>query len=199
MLLRKFKDWNFERRMANQRKKKKYADCDCWGMHYWLSDTFADMFITLRDMKHGAPELEFEEFDSFPKDWLDKELAEYKVKQLENGYEYNIDIFAKWYIILTRIAYCLKQANEDITDIVNEYAEDFTQAVWGDSSFMEHMVPCKFDSSGKPTCYELVTNEPSNELREKYFNREQEIFEYRDKMKDEAFDLIKKYFWNLWD
>lgn len=198
-MFRKLKEWNFERRMANQRKKKKYADCDCGGMHYWLTDTFADMFITLRDMKHGAPELDFEEFNNLPKEWLDKELAIYKEKQIKNGYDYNIDIFAKWYIILTRISYCLKQANEDITDIVNEYAEDFTQAVWGDDSFMDHMVPCRFDSKGKPTCYELVTNEPSKELREKYFNREQEIFEYRDKMKDEAFDLIKKYFWNLWD
>ena len=61
------------------------------------------------------------------------------------------------------------------------------------------MVPCKFDSEGKPICYELKTNEPPEELKEKYFNREQEIFEYRNKMKDEAFDLIKKYFWNLWD
>ena len=198
-MFRKLKDWNFERKMANQRKKKKFADCDCWGMHYWLSDTFADMILNLRDMKHGAPELKFEEYNTLPTEWLNKELALYKEKQIKEGYTYEINIFTKWYIILTRIAYCLKQANDEITIIDNEYREEFDRVVWGDGSFLDHMVPCKFDSKGKPTCYELKTNEPPEELKEKYFNREQEIFEYRNKMKDEAFDLIKKYFWNLWD
>ena len=37
------------------------------------------------------------------------------------------------------------------------------------------------------------------EIREKYIERENEIFNYRNKMKDEAFVLLQKYFWNLWD
>ena len=37
------------------------------------------------------------------------------------------------------------------------------------------------------------------ELEEKYRQRSEEIAKYRDEMKNEAFDLLKKYFYHLWD
>lgn len=62
----KISDYKFEKRMAKQRKKRGFSDNDCWGMCYWFGDTFPKMIRNLRDMKHGAPEYEFEEFDNFP-------------------------------------------------------------------------------------------------------------------------------------
>ena len=41
--------------------------------------------------------------------------------------------------------------------------------------------------------------EKHKELREEWLNREEEIWNYREKMKKEAFDLFSKHFWNLWD
>ena len=49
-LRHKFSDYKFERRMAKQRYKKGYADCDCWGMNYGLVSTFPEMILNLRDM-----------------------------------------------------------------------------------------------------------------------------------------------------
>lgn len=193
-IFNRISEWKFERRMANQRKKKKFADCDCWGMHYWITDTFADMIITLRDMKHGAPDLPFEEFDKLPSNWLKKELEIYKTKQIKNGYSYEVDIFAKWYIILTRIAYCLKQANEEITEIENEYSDALFEVFHKNTL---DLISSK--EKGKPKLYTINTPKANEELRKKFLQKEDEIFEYRDQMKNEAFDLLKKYFWNLWD
>lgn len=50
----KLKDKLLERRMARQRYKRGYSDSDCWGMCYWLTDTFPKMIYTLRDMKHRS-------------------------------------------------------------------------------------------------------------------------------------------------
>ena len=44
-----------------------------------------------------------------------------------------------------------------------------------------------------------MTNEPDPELKRKFWDREQEIADYRESMKNEAFDLLKKYFYSLWD
>ena len=41
--------------------------------------------------------------------------------------------------------------------------------------------------------------EEYKELREKWLNRQEEIWNYREKMKKEAFDLFSKHFWSLWD
>lgn len=37
------------------------------------------------------------------------------------------------------------------------------------------------------------------ELKKNYFDESRRIDEYRDNMKTEAFNLINKYFWHLWD
>lgn len=165
-LRRKFKDYKFERRMAKQRYKKGYADCDCWGMSYWLVSTFPEMILNLRDMKHGAPELPFEEFDTFPLEWKDEELQKYKLRQERDGYEYKPDsIYTKWYIILTRIAFCLKEADED-KEVYNPFKKDYYV---------------------------------SDDLEKAYYREEEKILKYKENMKDEAMDLIKKYFYHLWD
>lgn len=213
----KVDDYRFQKKMAKQRYKKGFADCDCWDMHYWFTSTFPKMIRNLRDMKHGAPEFEFEEFDNFPLVWIAEEskiLLKYKK---ENDYDEEIDVwgrdkcFDRWWFILTRIAYCLEQTNEDVTEIENEYKDEFNRQVWGDDSDLDdkhwtfkkwwnkHQIVEKYDERGKPKLYRLITNDPDPDLKEKYFNREQEIAGYREEMKNEAFDLLKKYFWDLWD
>lgn len=44
-----------------------------------------------------------------------------------------------------------------------------------------------------------MVNEVNEELKNAYFKKCEEIYEYKDKCKDEALDLLKKYFFNLWD
>lgn len=200
-LLHMFNEHRFNKRMARQRYKRGFSDADCWGMNYWLVSTFPDMILHLRDMKHGAPELPFEEFDALPLEWKDQELQKYKYRQEQDGYEYEPDsIFTKWYILLTRMAYCLQEADED-KEMYNPYKKEYDLAVWGpefgkEKSFTDFWNKhCEKVDGG----YIIKNNEPDPELRDKFFKCEEDNYHYKEQMKDEAMDLLKKYFYNLWD
>ena len=225
ILQHKISDYRFEKRMAKQRKKRKFSDSDCWGMCYWFGDTFPKMIRHLRNMKNGAPQLEFEEFDNFPLQWVAEEskcIMELKRKKWESmdkeyrkeyPFEEELDLWGKekffdrWLFVLSRIAYCLEQASDEITEIENEYEEEYHKQVFGDDSdkksFKEwwnaHHEIVEYDEKGKPKLWRLITNEPDEELEKKYKKRNEEIEKYRNEMKDEAFDLLKKYFYHLWD
>lgn len=208
-------DKRFEKRMAKQRKKRGYADCDCWNMFNWFQETFPQMIRNLRDMKHGAPELEFEEVENFPLDWVSKQSEILLKQKKDKGYEEEIDlwgkekIFDRWWLILSRIAYCLEESNEDQTTEQNEFQKEYNRQVWGDEEELEQLSfkeywnrfwkVDKVDKKGKPLTYRLETNEPDKELQKKYYDREMEIYNYREQMKNEAFMLLNKYFFNLWD
>lgn len=200
-LLNKFEDYRFEKRMAKQRYKRGFADCDCWGLNYWMCETFPQMILNLRDMKHGYPDLPFEEFDTLPEAWKTKELIKYKQIQKKLGYDYEPNsTFTKWYIILTRIAYCLKEANPD-KELFNPYKEEFDKAFWGEDitkikSFDEFI---EKHTESTNVYKVLKTNEVNEDLRKNYLEAEKNNYMYQESMKNEALDLIKKYFYNMWD
>lgn len=211
----KFNDWKFDRKMAKQRRKKGYSDADCWNMFNWFQETFPNMLRCLRDMKHGAPDEPFEEIEKFPLQWVEEQSKILLKQKKRKGYEEEINlwgeekIFDRWWLILSRIAYCLEESSEDQTTEQNKYEEEYNRQVWGDKdelsklSFKEYWnkfwKPASLDEKGKVKTYQLVTNEPDEELKEKFWNREKEITQYRESMKEEAFRLLNKYFWNLWD
>lgn len=200
-LLHLFNEYRFNKRMARQRYKKGFSDNDCWGMNYWLTSTFPEMILRLRDMKHGAPDLPFEEFDKLPNEWKEVELQKYKIIQEKNGYEYESDsIFTKWYILLTRMAYCLKEADED-KEIYNPYEKDYNIAVWGEDFYKEKSFTDFWDKHSEKVDggYIIKNNKPPQELKDKYFKELEKQWEYKQQMKDEALDLLKHYFYNLWD
>ncbi len=214
----KFRDWKFDRKMARQRKKKGFADCDCWGMNYWFSDTFVKMIRTLRDMKHGAPEKEFEEFDNFPLEWVNNtapkllEIKKSKWDEDELDFWGDEKYFDRWWMVLERIAWCLENCNEwyeDPTnpDTINEYEEDYMKQSWGEADEKEsfkdwwnrHWEVSEVDNKGKPLTYKMKEKKVDKNLEDNYRRRLNEIAQYREECKDEAFDLLKKYFYHLWD
>lgn len=215
----KVRDWKFDRRMAKQRRKRGFADCDCWGMDYWFCDTFVKMIRTLRDMKHGAPEREFEEFDTFPLAWVNEKAKILLEKKNEQGWEdEGLDFwgdekyFDRWWMVLERIAWCLEQSGkwfeeEGNPDLINEYRDEHMKQFWGEKDEKESFDDWwnknweidKVDNKGKPLTYKLKEKEVDKTLEKNYFRREMEISQYKEKCKDEAFDLLKKYFYHLWD
>lgn len=197
----KLKDYLFNRRMAKQRYKKGYADCDCWDMHHWLTSTFPKMILELRDMKHGAPEEHFEEFDKLPENWKQTELEKYKKLQEKEGYEFEPDsIFTKWYIILTRIAFCLFEADSDKT-MPNPYKNEYDKAFWGEDITKIKSLKQFIENHSEQTekGYLIKTNKVDDDLDKKYWEVEKANTLYKIQMKDEALALIQKYFYNLWD
>lgn len=212
-LCEKIKDYFYERKMKKQRVKRKYSDDMCWDLQYTLLDILPKMIETLRKGKYSYPEKEFEEVDTFPYTWVKDTLKELEKDFTDKDYE-KPDInntFTRWHLILKRISYCLIQADETQTDIKNEYEDEYHKQVWGIEDFKEenklsakewfkkHTEVSKYDKDGKPLLYKFKLNEPDPKLQEKWLNRQEEINTYRDNMKTEAFNLINKYFWNLWD
>ena len=187
----------FNRKMAKQRYKRGFSDSDCWSMTYWFTETFPQMVLNLRDMKNGAPEADFPEYDTLPKDWKSQELSKYKDLCEQGDHEYDENsIFTKWYILLTRIAYCLTEAGEN-NKIINEYEDDYRRALWGDEDSDDDFFTKYFVK--QDIGYILKPNPVDETLQKKYYDREMEIAQYKREMKDEAFDLIKEYFYDLWD
>ena len=171
----KIKDFMFNRKMKKQRYKRGFADEDCWNLDCWMTETLPKMILHLRDMKNGSPDLSFEEYETLPPEWKEAEIAKYNQKQKEKGYsESENSIHTKWYIILTRVAYCLEEADK-FKEMYNPYDKEFHEYFWK----KDVAIPA--------------------ELKEKYYKAEEENQEYKEKMKDEAMDLIKKYFYCFWD
>lgn len=212
-LCEKIKDYFYERKMKKQRVKRKYSDDMCWDLQYTLLDILPKMIETLRKGKYSYPEKEFEEVDTFPYTWVKDTLKELEKDFTDKDYE-KPDInntFTRWHLILKRISYCLIQADETQTDIKNEYEDEYYKQVWGIDNFEEenklsakewfkkHTEVSRYDKNGKPLLHKFKLNEPDPKLQKKWLNREKEIDTYRDNMKTEAFNLINKYFWNLWD
>ena len=98
-----------------------------------------------------------------------------------------------------------------MSNIINEYEDEYHKQVWGIDDieeenklstkewFKKHTEVSKYDKNGKPVLHKFKLNEPDSKLKKKWLNRQEEIDTYRDDMKTEAFNLINKYFWNLWD
>lgn len=211
--IRIFKDIKYERKMAKQRIKRKYSDDMCWDLQYTLLDILPKMIETLRKGKHGYPEEKFEEVDTFPHSWIKENLKELEKDFSDKKYEKpNIkDPFTRWHLILKRISYCLIQADETQTIIKNKYEEEYDKQLWGVDDwkaekklsvkewFKRHTYVSKRDENGKPLLHAFDFKEVEPELRKNYWQEEERINTYRNSMKTEAFNLINKYFWNLWN
>lgn len=72
---------------------------------------------------------------------------------------------------------------------------DITDKEWGD--IIDRMIFC-FTEANDYTCSQTNSIDYDKD-RDKWREREIEIVNYRDKMKNEGLELFSKYFWNLWD
>lgn len=116
--------------------------------------------------------------------WFTK-MSSKIIKQLADnhcGYPHGLTD-EKWTEILNRLTFLLNEVNEDTCSVKNEFEESYHNSL---DLYIEL-------NKALPNA-----NFP-NKFADDYFEKEKEIFEYRNKCKDEALDLIKEYFWNLWD
>lgn len=208
-----FKDIRYKHKMQKQRVKRKYSDDMCWDLQYTLLEILPKMIETLRQGKHGYPEEKFEEVDNFPHDWVQQSLKELEKDFNEKDFDKpNIkDQFTRWHLILKRMSYCLIQADETQTEIKNKYQKEYDKQLWGVDDweaeeklsikewFEKHTYVSKYNKNGNPILHTFDFKEVEPKLRENYWKEEERINTYRDDMKTEAFNLINKYFWNLWD
>ena len=64
-------------------------------------------------------------------------------------------------------------------------------------NILERIIYCLHEADEEKCS--VKNNYVYKENKKLWKEKEEEIFTYRNNMKNEAFDLIKKYFWDLWD
>lgn len=176
------KKW--DKKYRKQRYKRGYADEDLFSLDYWFSTTFVNMIEDFEKNVHGYPSAnEFPELSKLDISWKQMNYNIIIEEMLNDRIEYNTkeelmeeypitNDFIQWKLILKRIAYCLKESNEEYCSYKNKYSEDWINN-WKD--------------------------EPDIELADKYFKECDKIYNYQCKMVKEAFSLISKYYFALWD
>ena len=98
-----------------------------------------------------------------------------------------------WKDEIGKIVHLLKEASEDTCSRQNPYAEEY-------GSIREVRWEKWLDESGAVhTRLAEPANNSERELEEKYFAEEKRLAEYRNSCKDEAFALLSKWFFDLWD
>ena len=213
----KKKDAEFEKRMAQQRSKRGYGDNDVWSIDWWFIRTCKPMLMQLVKIHHGFPvrlemdwlnehpelNMTLDEFMCWPRD---EESEGYKLRERASE-----ECDQRWVDILNRLIFLLNEMDEDKCTMKNPYEKEW-------NSYYRKFEK-KYPDRGNElkTEKELEMEKTSNvwlhvgperdpdfgdafkEASKNYFEFEKQISQYRDKCKDEFFELFSKYFWNLGD
>lgn len=181
----------FEERASQQRAKRGYADVDVWNMDSWFLRTVSPMLKQLRKRHHGFPA-------SF--------LSSYKPSDEESD-----AANAKWEGILDRMIFLLDEMDEDKCTMKNPYKKMYDglnrkfrkELGWfGEKAKSPEELEEEKEkgSSRMYSPWDFPDKYPTAiEIKDKYFEFEKKIDEYRNKCKEEFFALFSEYFWMLWD
>ena len=184
-------DEAFEEKMKAQRAKRGYADVDVWNMDSWFLRTMLPMMKQLRKKHHGFPGSFLSGFDAPPEE---SEAAN-----------------AKWERILDRMIFLLTEMDADKCSMKNPYEKAYNglnrkfrkELGWFGEKAKTPEELAEEKEKGSSRMYspwDFPDRYPTaKEIKDKYFDYEAKIDEYRDKCKDEFFELFSKYFWMLWD
>lgn len=192
---------------AIQRARKGYSSYDLWGLDYYLQIMIPKAIMDFESTLHGSPELEFEEIDTFDYSWVIKQydeiLKNLKKDKWFDEYSYEDEAFKeltldncyiKFRIILRRIAYCFTESNEELCSQVNEYEDEYLKQRFNNNN-EDLFIPLE----DNPKLYKLNVKKVDEELDYNYTKRQLEIEQYIEDMKNQAFELLSKYFFYLWD
>lgn len=105
----------------------------------------------------------------------------------KHGYPGNITA-EEWDKIIDKMIFYFTESDEQKCSKQNQYKDQFNNIIWQDGILY-------FDKN-KLTKTEY---KQYNNIRHKYFQREKELSQYREKKKNQAFKLFSEYFWHLWD
>ena len=174
---------------SGQRITRGYADCDLWSKDNYLQKLLPDMLKKFKDTRHGSP----------------AELGENYTN--EQGHVVNDTCHEEWDKILDRMIFLWRETDEETCSKKNPYEEEHRKAyeefdakygMLGEGLLTDE--EREESKKGRGTRVHFMSELPEyKEISEKYEAAERELATYRDKCKDEAMDLMKRYFWDLWD
>ena len=172
-----------------QRIIRGYADYDKWNIFNYLQNLIPDMLQDLRDNRCGSPGYLGENYTN------------------SDGMLVNDTCHDEWDKILDRMIFLWRESNEDTCAKVNPYKEEYHKAFdefiskygfFGEE--LQTEAELEQMREGKGIALHSMNELPEyKEIYEKYHKEEKRLEEYRIKSKDEALDMLKVYFYDLWD
>ena len=174
---------------SKQRATRGFADCDVWNMYGYLEELMPAMLQYLKDNRMGSPAM-------LGENYTDK-----------NGFMQNDTCHKEWDKLLGRMIFLWGELDEEKCTKKNPYDEAYTKAMkeftekygfFGKKLETEEEKEKRKKSGGR--LVHFMSEIPEYAAIDKlYHDEEKRIDEYREKCKDEVFDLMKKYFFSLWD
>lgn len=178
--LRQIKRWKEDITCICQRLRYGYCYRDVWSIDEWFLTVIPNMIHDLRINGHGYP-------------------GYFTGTEEEN--------VRKWDMILKRIEFLFREANEETCCRKNPYEDVHDQArvaftlkygMFGEKLKTEEE---KEQEKNKGYCrmYTMSDVPEYKEISDQWLTAENELTAYRDQCMKEGMKLFTKYFWNLWD
>ncbi|MCM1257958.1 MAG: hypothetical protein NC307_08915 [Roseburia sp.] len=177
-------------RWSRQRIVRGYSDSDIWDMYGYLQTLLPDMLQNLKDNRHGSPDFLGENYTN------------------DEGILVNETCHEEWDKILDRMIFLWKESDEDVCSKKNPYEDEYSKAsdefaekygFWGERLQTEEQLEENHKRGGGGTIHFMDEVSEYKEISDKYREEEQKLEQYRNECKDEALDMLKKYFFALWD
>lgn len=174
---------------SKQRVTRGYADCDVWEMFNFLQTIIPDMLQTYKNTRNGSPSY----------------LGENHTN--EEGIYVNETCHKEWDEILDRMIFLWRECNEDTCSQRNAYEEEHSRAseefskkygLFGEKLQTEEEIS-RGKERGGHTVHFMSELPEYKEISDLYGAEEERLSEYRNACKDEAFDMLKQFFYSLWD
>ena len=165
-----------------QRANRGYSSQDLWSLDHWFMETMPKMLQDFKKNLHGCP-------------------AQFTTREDGSEYQTVEQGMKEWEAVIDRMIFCFTEMHEDTCSMKNEFEDEYHRQRHKPNEgkkVKDWFEQCGTDKDGKPL-YRWITGEVEPELEKRFWDKRKEIENYREKMKDEGFELMKKYFWNLWD
>lgn len=183
---------------------KGYSRYDLMDIDHWFQTTFVNMLSDFEKSLVGSPEvITLDDIKEYDINWVNENYKDIikttrendyfnKYKNLdefeENWFEDGVyDHFIAWKLILRRIIYCLRECSDEQCSMNNEYWDKYWELVYE----REYKDDEERDK--------VLNDSETIKLNKKVQERNQEIDDYKEKMKNEAFELLSKWFFALWN
>ena len=174
---------------SKQRAKRGFADSDVWSMCTYLEELMPAMLQHLKDNRMGSPGCLGENYTD------------------ENGILQNETCHEEWDKILDRMVFLWKELDEKTCSEKNKYEKEYSKAsdefhkqygfLGAGLETEEEKEEAK--KTGSRRVHFMNELPEYEEISRLYMEEEKRLEQYRENCKNEVFDLMKKYFFALWD
>ncbi len=190
-------DAELKEKWREQRAKNGFSDSDSWNINYWFLEIMPKILKRFRNNLHGYPD----SIVSYPKT---SQSVIMNKKDKPEG-------LTKWERTLDRMIFLLGEMNEETCTFKNPYEKEYDKI---NNIFHEKYgffgeglkTPEQLEKEKKEKAttmlspYDFPDMYPDyKELQSDYYRVERDKDYYRDRCREEFFNLFSQHFWDLWD